>query len=137
MDIVLNGVTLQGDYMDADFMEVFESAMRDVIATSEARKREQFPTVAAAFRAQCEAVDDCIDKIFGAGTAAKVFQGKANVREHFQAIEDLGTWAASERKNFNDFTNRYTQRNRAAMQQTRAQQYVGNTHGKGKGKNRH
>lgn len=137
MDIVLNGVTLQGDYMDADFMEVFEAAMREVITTAEAKKREQFPTVAAAFRAQCEVVDTCLDKIFGEGTAAKVFQGKMNVREHFQAIEDLGSWAAGERKNFNDFTNRYTQRQRASMQQTRAQQFVGNPHGKGKGKNRH
>ena len=41
MDIVLNGVTLQGDYMDADFMEVFEAAMREVITTAEAAKQSR------------------------------------------------------------------------------------------------
>lgn len=136
MDIVLNGVTLQGDYMDADFMEKFELSLRKCMETAAAKKREHFETVSAAFRAQCEVVNTCLDEIFGPGTAEAVFQGTANVREHFQAIQDLGTWAASERKSFNDFTNQYTQRQRATMQQAKTVQFVGPPHGHGKRKNR-
>ena len=126
MELIINDVKLEGDLMDADFMEKFEQSM--------IKKRENFPTAAANYRAQCEVVNVCFDEIFGAGTADRLFHGKMNVMEHLKAIEKVSEWAASERKTLNDFTNRYTQRQQAATRQMQTAQFVSQQHGHGKGK---
>lgn len=131
MELIINNVKLEGDLMDADFMEKFETAMVKMRDTAQAKKQENFPTAAAIYRAQCEVVNTCFDEIFGAGTAQKLFQGKMNVMEHLKAIEKVSDWAAGERKTLNDFTNRYTQRQQAAIRQQQTAQFV-SKHGKGK-----
>ena len=132
MELIINNVKLEGDLMDADFMEKFETAMVKMRVSALEAKRQSFPTAAANYRAQCEVVNTCFDEIFGAGTAVKLFGGKMNVMEHLKAIEKVSEWAASERKTLNDFTNRYTQRQQAATRQMQTAQFVSQKHGKGK-----
>ena len=134
MDLIINGIKLEGDLMDADFMEKFESSMIKMRDSAQAKKRETFPTAAANYRAQCEVVNTCFDEIFGAGTAQKLFGGKMNVMEHLKAIEKVSEWAAGERKTLNDFTNRYTQRQQNAVRNMQTAQFVSQQHGHGKGK---
>lgn len=132
MDLIINGIKLEGDLMDADFMEKFESSMIRMRDSAQVKKRENFPTAAANYRAQCEVVNTCLDEIFGAGTSQKLFGGKMNVMEHLKAIEKVSEWAAGERKALNDFTNRYTQRQQNAVRNLQTAQFVSQTHGKGK-----
>nr|DAE46724.1 MAG TPA: hypothetical protein [Caudoviricetes sp.] len=132
MDLIINGIKLEGDLMDADFMEKFESSMIKMRDSAQAKKRETFPTAAANYRAQCEVVNTCFDEIFGDGTAQKLFGGKMNVMEHLKAIEKVSDWAAGERKTLNDFTNRYTQRQQNAVRNMQTAQFVSQKHGKGK-----
>ena len=132
MDLIINSIKLEGDLMDADFMEKFESSMIKMRDSAQAKKRETFPTAAANYRAQCEVVNTCFDEIFGAGTAQKLFGGKMNVMEHLKAIEKVSEWAAGERKTLNDFTNRYTQRQQNAVRNMQTAQFVSQKHGKGK-----
>lgn len=132
MDLIINGIKLEGDLMDADFMEKFELSMIKMRDSAQAKKRETFPTAAANYRAQCEVVNTCFDEIFGAGTAQKLFGGKMNVMEHLKAIEKVSEWAAGERKTLNDFTNRYTQRQQNAVRNMQTAQFVSQKHGKGK-----
>lgn len=132
MDLIINGIKLEGDLMDADFMEKFESSMIKMRDSAQAKKRENFPTAAANYRAQCEVVNTCFDEIFGAGTAQKLFGGKMSVMEHLKAIEKVSEWAAGERKILNDFTNRYTQRQQNAVRNMQTAQFVSQKHGKGK-----
>lgn len=132
MDLIINGIKLEGDLMDADFMEKFESSMIKMRDSAQAKKRENFPTAAAIYRAQCEVVNTCFDEIFGDGTAQKLFGGKMNVMEHLKAIEKVSEWAAGERKTLNDFTNRYTQRQQNAVRNMQTAQFVSQKHGKGK-----
>jgi hypothetical protein len=132
MDLIINGIKLEGDLMDADFMEKFESSMIKMRDSAQAKKRENFPTAAANYRAQCEVVNTCFDEIFGDGTAQKLFGGKMNVMEHLKAIEKVSEWAAGERKTLNDFTNRYTQRQQNAVRNMQTAQFVSQKHGKGK-----
>jgi hypothetical protein len=144
MELIINDVKLEGDLMDADFMEKFEQSMIKMRDAAQAKKRENFPTAAANYRAQCEVVNVCFDELFGAGTADRLFHGKMNVMEHLKAIEKVSEWAASERKTLNDFTNRYTQRQQAVTrqmqtaqfvsQQMQTAQFVSQQHGHGKGK---
>lgn len=132
MDLIINGIKLEGDLMDADFMEKFESSLIKMRDSAQAKKRENFPTAAANYRAQCEVVNTCLDEIFGDGTAQKLFGGKMNVMEHLKAIEKVSEWAAGERKTLNDFTNRYTQRQQNAVRNMQTAQFVSQKHGKGK-----
>ena len=128
MKLIINDVQLEGDLMDADFMELFEQSMIKMRDTAQAKKRETYPTAAAGYRAQCEVVNTCFDEIFGEGTADRIFHGKMNVMEHLQAIEKISEWAAGQKKAFNDFANRYTQRQQAAVRRM--------PYGHGKGKKR-
>lgn len=132
MELIINNVKLEGDLMDADFMEKFETAMIKMRDTAQQKRSENFPTAAANYRAQCEVVNTCFDEIFGAGTAVKLFGGKMNVMEHLKAIEKASEWAAGERKTLNDFTNRYTQRQQNAVRNMQTAQFVSQKHGKGK-----
>lgn len=132
MDLIINGIKLEGDLMDADFMEKFESSIIKMRDSAQAKKRENFPTAAANYRAQCEVVNTCFDEIFGDGTAQQLFGGKMNVMEHLKAIEKVSEWAAGERKTLNDFTNRYTQRQQNAIRNMQTAQFVSQKHGKGK-----
>ena len=132
MELIINNVKLEGDLMDADFMEKFETAMVKMRDSALGAKRQSFPTAAANYRAQCEVVNTCFDEIFGAGTAVKLFGGKMNVMDHLMAIEKVSEWAAGERKALNDLTNRYTQRQQNAARNMQTAQFVSQKHGKGK-----
>lgn len=132
MELIINNVKLEGDLMDADFMEKFETAMVKMRDSALEAKRQSFPTAAANYRAQCEVVNTCFDEIFGAGTAVKLFDSKMNVMDHLMAIEKVSEWAAGERKALNDLTNRYTQRQQNAVRNMQTAQFVSQKHGKGK-----
>lgn len=132
MELIINNVKLEGDLMDADFMEKFETAMVKMRDSALEAKRQSFPTAAANYRAQCEVVNTCFDEIFGAGTAVKLFGGKMNVMDHLKGIEKVSEWAAGERKALNDLTNRYTQRQQNAVRNMQTAQFVSQKHGKGK-----
>lgn len=132
MELIINNVKLEGDLMDADFMEKFETAMVKMRDSALEAKRQSFPTAAANYRAQCEVVNTCFDEIFGAGTAVKLFGGKMNVMDHLKALEKVSEWAAGERKALNDLTNRYTQRQQNAVRNMQTAQFVSQKHGKGK-----
>lgn len=132
MELIINNVKLEGDLMDADFMEKFEMAMVKMRDSALEAKRQSFPTAAANYRAQCEVVNTCFDEIFGAGTAVKLFGGKMNVMDHLMAIEKVSEWAAGKRKALNDLTNRYTQRQQNAVRNMQTAQFVSQKHGKGK-----
>lgn len=132
MELIINNVKLEGDLMDTDFMEKFETAMVKMRDSALEAKRQSFPTAAANYRAQCEVVNTCFDEIFGAGTAVKLFGDKMNVMDHLMAIEKVSEWAAGERKALNDLTNRYTQRQQNAVRNMQTAQFVSQKHGKGK-----
>lgn len=132
MELIINNVKLEGDLMDADFMEKFETAIVKMRDSALEAKRQSLPTAAANYRAQCEVVNTCFDEIFGAGTAVKLFGGKMNVMDHLMAIEKVSEWAAGERKALNDLTNRYTQRQQNAVRNMQTAQFVSQKHGKGK-----
>lgn len=127
MNIIINSVTLQGDFMDADFVGPYEEATRKMQATAAESRGKQYANLAEGYLDQCRTVDEYFDDVFGPGTAAKVFQGaEHNIMVHLKAVEQLTDWAQGEKKKLNDFTNKYTQRQNAQMQRERAQQVISN-----------
>lgn len=109
MNIEINGVTLQADFMDADFMDKFEPAiyeMRDGINASKTMRG----SIAARYKAINQTIERCFDNIFGEGTADGIFQGSKNVMVHLEAVARIEEAQSAEKKQFNNLSNKYTQR---------------------------
>ena len=109
MNIEINGATLQVDFMDADFMDKFEPAlykMQDGINES----KNMNGSVAAGYRALDGCVEGFFNTIWGADASARIFQGSKNVMVHLEAVARINEAYRAERKQFNDFSNKYTQR---------------------------
>lgn len=109
MNIEINGVTLQADFMDADFMERFEPAVYELRDQINASKTMQGST-AAKYKAMNQTIEDAFNKIFGDGTADSIFQGSKNVMVHLEAVAKIEEAQRIEKKQFNDLSNKYTQR---------------------------
>lgn len=129
MNIEINGVTLQADFMDADFIERFEPAvyeMREGINESKTMQGD----VAAKYKVLNHAIEDGFDKIFGDGTAGRIFQGSKNVMVHMEAMSKIVEAQNAEKKQFNDFSNKYTQRQNSfkSMQGHQKKQRPQNNH---------
>ena len=108
MNIEINGVTLQADFMDADFMEKFEPAlytMRDGINESKNRKDQ----MVAGYRDLNRCVETFFNTIWGDEASGRLFGNSSNVMLHLEAMARIETAYREERKQFNDFSNRYTQ----------------------------
>ncbi len=109
MNIEINGVTLQVDFMDADFMEKFEPAVykvRDKINESKTMQG----SVAAKYKLMNQSIETCFNEVFGEGTADSIFQGSKNVMAHLEALVRIEEAQKTEKKRFNDLSNKYTQR---------------------------
>ena len=109
MNIEINGVTLQADFMDADFMEKFEPAVYEVRDRINESKTMQ-GMVAAKYKLMNQSIETCFNTIFGEGTADSIFQGSKNVMVHLEALARIEEAQRVEKKQFNDFSNKYTQR---------------------------
>lgn len=109
MNMEINGVTLQADFMDADFMDRFEPAIYEMQKEINASKTMQ-GSVAARYKAMNRTIETCFDRIFGEGTADRIFQGSKNVMVHLEAVARINEAQTAEKKQFNNLSNRYTQR---------------------------
>lgn len=85
--ININDVELELDLMDADTMGVYEQLMDEVMEKVRDKDQYKGKSSADALKLQCRAVDDFFDKMFGAGTADKIFVGaKNNLYAHLKAF---------------------------------------------------
>ncbi len=104
MNMEINGVTLQ-----ADFMEVFEAAIYEMRESINASKTMQ-GMVVAKYKAMNQTIETFLETAFGQGTADNIFQGSKNVMVHLEAVTRIEEAQRAEKKQFNDFSNKYTQR---------------------------
>lgn len=111
--IVILGKELEGDFFDADFMERYETATRDMHNKATEARDRKYEKVADAFREQCAVAREYFDRIFGEGTSKDLFGDKMNLRNHMEAIAELTECVAGAKKEINDLTNKYTQRSKS------------------------
>lgn len=84
--MVINGVELELDLLDADVAEKFETEcqrVKDRVADKKAYEGKSNPD---AIRYQCEVVNDFFDSIFGYGTSEKVFEGRHHIGKSMEAF---------------------------------------------------
>lgn len=109
MNIDINGVTLLVDFMDADFMEKFEPALHEMRRGINESKNMK-DSVAASYRALNQAVEIFFNTVWGDESSDRIFGGSNNVMVHLQAVSRINDAYKADRKQFNDFSNKYTQR---------------------------
>lgn len=118
--IEINGVRLEGDFFDADFVGRYEAATRKMAEDAARLKATQFDSLRENYLAQIDAINVFFDTIFGSGISGKIFEGcESNVMKHLQAVEALTEWGQRQKKHLNDYTNKYTQRRHAQQQRDR------------------
>lgn len=83
----IRNVELQADFLDADFMEVFENALTKMQKRANEAKTKKWESNTKAMREICDYINVFFDEVFGEGTSEKIFGGKANVGDHFDALE--------------------------------------------------
>ncbi len=84
--MVINGVELELDLLDADMAEKFETEcqrVKDRVADKKAYEGKSNPD---AIRYQCEVVNDFFDSVFGYGTSEKVFEGRHHIGRSMEAF---------------------------------------------------
>lgn len=110
MNIEINGVTLQADFMDAGFMEILEPALLEVREDIQKTRTQPRGLVAAGYDALNKALDKFFNTVFGPETSEQVFGKSRNVMIRMEALAKVDQLAKESRKQFNDFSNKYSQR---------------------------
>lgn len=111
-EIEINGVALPVDFMDADFMDVFEPAIMKLQQDISRSKGREHQSVAVGYRELNQCVETFFDAVWGQDASGRVFCGSKNVMAHLEAVTRIDAAYKEEKKRFNDFSNRYTQRQR-------------------------
>lgn len=114
MNIEINGVTLQADFMDAGFMETLEPALKDVQQQMVTLRTKKHDSVAAGYRELNQLIEGFFDRVFEPDTSYQIFNGSQNVLMHLEALAKVQDQSKRATKEFNDFTNRYSQRQKAS-----------------------
>lgn len=110
MNIEINGVTLQVDFMDAGFMEILEPALLEVKEDIQKERTQPRGLLAASYNALNTKLDKFFNTVFGPDTSTQLFNGSRNVMIRMEALAKVEQLARESRKQFNDFSNRYSQR---------------------------
>lgn len=77
--VTINGVDLELDLMDADVVEKFEDLNKWIVKKIQDPNAYEGLSTADGMRYQCACVNEYFDKLFGAGTAEKVFHKNNNL----------------------------------------------------------
>ena len=86
----VNGKELDYDIFDADKADFIQRVMEETfqkIASIDANSPEN--TWAGFVRENCEAVAAAFDRLWGAGTAVKIFDGVVNLKVAMNAFQEL------------------------------------------------
>lgn len=96
--------------MDAGFMEILEPALLEVREDIQKTKTQPRGMVAAGYDALNKAMDKFFNKVFGPDTSEQLFGTSRNVMIRMEALAKVDQLAKESRKQFNDFSNKYSQR---------------------------
>ena len=122
----ISGVELQFDFFEADNIDLFNKELEKV--RDDIKKPEQYEgkTTGESLKIQCKIVNEFFDKIFGNGTAEKLFGTKNNIKDHMEAFAQAIALSQEAGREIDRIVNKY-QPNRA---ERRAANNGNKNHGK-------
>lgn len=87
--MIINGVELDIDFTDADFIEKIENGSKEVYQKAEELKQLKQLSLAEGIRQECKILKDFLDYVLGDGTSEKLFKGKDSLKQCLQAFKDI------------------------------------------------
>lgn len=84
--MIINGVEIELDLMDADTLEKFEEGCLKVKEKVVNKKNYEGKSNADCIRYQCGVINEFFDSLCGAGTSEKLFRGKSNIGKSMEAF---------------------------------------------------
>ena len=87
--MIINGVELEIDFTDADFIERVEEACKEVFNKAEELKQDKKLSLAEGIRQECKILKNFLDYVLGDGTSEKLFKGKDSLNQCLKAFEDI------------------------------------------------
>lgn len=128
--LTINGVDLELDLMDADVVERFEDLNKEIVKKIQDPEAYDGLSTADGMRYQCSCVNDYFDKLFGEGTAEKVFHKNNNLGIRMEGFAQVTALSGEAKTFMDDLTEKYGAGRVQNRQQRRAEQRKG-------GKNKH
>lgn len=98
MTIEINGVSLEFNMLDADFVDDYEAALKDV----QEYKTPEGATTGETIRGVCDCVNTFFDRVFGNGTAEAIFGDKHDLNVTTDALQIVVEAAEQQSKDYND-----------------------------------
>lgn len=124
--IIINGVDLEIDLLDADEMEKYQESLRNATAAiqkmqDDMNSETQAQKIPELMRAQCRITENFIDEIFGEGISKKCFPRPNHLGDHLNAFTDLCYQAKEASVEAKNITNKYSQERIMNREQSRNQ----------------
>lgn len=86
----VNGKELDYDIFDVEKAKVFQAALNKAASDMAALEKDtESSTWADVIEAQCKAIAECFDTIFGNGEAARIFDGVLNLKLAMRSFQEL------------------------------------------------
>lgn len=87
--MIINGVELDIDFTDADFLERIEKGSKQISEKAEELKNNKEITPAEGIRQECKILKEFLDYAIGEGTSLKLFGEKNSLNKCLEAYEDI------------------------------------------------
>ena len=110
--MIINDVSFDIDFTDADFIEKIETASKKVYEETDKLKKEKLKdtdyTLAEGIRQECKILKEFLDYVLGDGTSEKLFGEKDSLHLCLKAFEDIIKKKEEQVKSINELTERYS-----------------------------
>lgn len=103
----INGVKLEMDFTDADFIEKIDEAQKRVKEECDKLELDKLST-AEGIRQECKIIKDFFDFVFGDGTSEKLFGNKNSLKICLDAFEDVEKESKKSTIDFNERVSKYS-----------------------------
>ena len=127
--VIINEVELELDLMDADVVERFDNLNAEIAAEIKNPEHYEGLSNADCMRVQCRMVDSYFDRLFGEGTADRIFPKRNNLGDRMEAFGQTVSMSKEQGSIIKSMTEKYTGQRVQNREQMRAEQ-------KNKGKNK-
>lgn len=105
--MLINGVELNIDFTDADFLERIEKGSETIKQQAEELKGKEI-TPAEGIRQECKILKEFLDYAIGEGTSQKLFGERNSLNECLKAYEDILKARDSQFNRLNTIVSKYS-----------------------------
>lgn len=123
--ININGIDLELDLLDADVMEKYQNLNAEIAEKIKEPTQYQNLSTADGMRKQCRLIEEFFDKLFGAGTAQRLFGGGNNLRVRAEAFAKVSAASRDAMGELTSISDKYGVGRIQNREQRRQQQHGG------------